>query len=137
MRLDAVSRFRALLLTGRSSLLQVSVCADRHYHLDPEVSFSLRINYRLHHYGYIAYYDKGCRKVFIKNLPYECSEEAVKEGLKECGKVIFSFFPCFFFYPFEILFSFHFVAYLDKRSSASSLGPYREAKGFRLRRVQV
>ena len=30
----------------------------------------------------------GCRRVFVKNLPYECTEEEVQESFKECGKIL-------------------------------------------------
>merc|ERR1711907_384508 len=29
----------------------------------------------------------GCRRVFVKNLPYDCTEEEVSECFKECGKI--------------------------------------------------
>lgn len=30
----------------------------------------------------------GCRRIFIKNLPYECTEEDVSLALVDCGKII-------------------------------------------------
>lgn len=29
----------------------------------------------------------GCRTIFIKNLPYDCTEEALKEAFTFCGKI--------------------------------------------------
>ncbi len=29
----------------------------------------------------------GCKRIFVKNLPYDCTEEDVRTGLQECGKI--------------------------------------------------